>query len=47
MFTKTKEIGSECAEDIFCGVNTIENKENAPEEKLEVTSEEKTSHGNQ
>ncbi len=23
MFTKTREIASECAEDIFCGVNTV------------------------
>lgn len=29
MFTKTKEVSHECAEDIFCGVNTIESRESA------------------
>jgi len=29
MFTKTKEVNQECAEDIFCGVNSVEDIENA------------------
>ena len=29
MFTKTKESTQTCAEDIFCGVNTAENIEQA------------------
>lgn len=29
MFTKTKETERECAEDIFCGVNTVEDIEKA------------------
>jgi superoxide reductase len=28
-FTKTKELSQECAEDIFCGVNTVENTDSA------------------
>lgn len=29
MFTKTKQSSTECVEDIFCGVNTVEDIENA------------------
>ncbi len=29
MFTKTKDVYKDCAEDIFCGVNTVENTEKA------------------
>lgn len=29
MFTKTKELGTACAEDIFCGVNTVESIDSA------------------
>jgi superoxide reductase len=29
MLTKTKEVSQECGEDIFCGVNTVENSEKA------------------
>ena len=29
MFTKTKEVSQECANDIFCGVNTVESTESA------------------
>ena len=29
MFTKIKDVGQECAEDIFCSVNTIENVDTA------------------
>lgn len=29
MFTKTKEVSQECAEDIFCGVNTVPDIEQA------------------
>jgi len=29
MFTKTKQTTPECSEDIFCGVNTVENVEDA------------------
>jgi superoxide reductase len=29
MFTKINEVGQECAEDIFCSVNTVENTQTA------------------
>jgi len=29
MFTKTKEVSQECAKDIFCGVNIVEDTEKA------------------